>query len=126
MTICSCATLPCQKGVSGLWAEIKPVAVRQSFEKTALAVFDEAFEGLQDGHPVEKGTTLGLRVGLLCCSLARQSASLHADPAFRPSVYVCTQQVGIDASAWFIHSEKSEGGGETLCFWNNLDHGSSG
>lgn len=56
--------LPHQQGVSGLWAEIKPVAVRQSFEKTAFQVFDEAYEELQDGHPIPKGTTLGLRVRL--------------------------------------------------------------
>lgn len=84
------------QGVSGLWAEIKPVAVRQSFEKTALQVFDDAFEELQDGQPIHKGTTLGLRVCLyaeaLTCSES-QKTDMHPIITFSPACRSALMQV---------------------------------
>jgi hypothetical protein len=42
--------------------QLKPAASRQTFEKTAFEVFDEAYDELEDGTEIAPGTTLGLRV----------------------------------------------------------------
>ncbi|CAD6578171.1 MAG: hypothetical protein CYPHOPRED_000468 [Cyphobasidiales sp. Tagirdzhanova-0007] len=66
-------------GVAGLWAELQPAAVEQTFEEVALEVFDDAFAKLEQGNALNRDKLLGLRVG-------------------------------VDASAWFFHSESGEGG----------------
>ena len=51
-------------GVAGLWAELQPAAVEQTFEEVALEVFDDAFAKLEQGNALHRDKLLGLRVSL--------------------------------------------------------------
>ena len=51
-------------GVAGLWAELQPAAVEQTFEEVALEVFDDAFAKLEQGNALNRDKLLGLRVSL--------------------------------------------------------------
>lgn len=90
-------------GVPKLWPELKSAEVKETLEKVAFEVFDNAFTELNQGNKLDRSKLLGLRVSQLAHqSIIRKLFVMYILDPF---------QVGVDASAWFYHSNEAKVGG---------------